>query len=61
LESIAGRAAARDGDRVLMVLENGDRLFLSIANDFTSWIDNRVPPKLSRPLVAPPGDPLGSA
>ncbi len=33
--------------------------WLSIVNDFTRWIDKRELPKLTRSLVAPPGDPFG--
>ena len=34
--------------------------WLSIANDFTRWIDRRELPRLSPSLVAPPGDPFGT-
>jgi hypothetical protein len=33
--------------------------WLSIATDFTRWIDHHELPKFSTPLIAPPGDPFG--
>jgi hypothetical protein len=33
--------------------------WLSIVNDCTRWIEKRELPKLSPPLIAPPGDPFG--
>ncbi len=33
--------------------------WLSIADDFTRWIDKRELPKFSRAVLAPPGDPFG--
>jgi hypothetical protein len=43
-------AAKNDDDRAQ---------WLSIANDFTRWIDKRELPKFSPSLLAPPGDPFG--
>jgi len=33
--------------------------WLSVARDIDRWVEHREVPKLTRPLVAPPGDPFG--